>query len=75
MANALVPSFRVHRNLHQSGATSERPTLKLREVQHTGMALGVTVVFERFLFVAFNDEVRYYDLDLDSGANIIIERR
>lgn len=79
MENALVPSFRADQSLRQ-GATGtaqmERPTRKLRDVRYTGKALRVALVFRQFLFIAFSEELRYYDLTLDasdsnSGSNVI----
>lgn len=78
LENALVPSFRVDRNLRGGGGTAqwEKPTLKLREIRYTGVDLHVSLVFGRFLFIALSEEVRCYDLNLDafdsnSGASII----
>ncbi|KAH0836407.1 hypothetical protein J3R83DRAFT_8008 [Lanmaoa asiatica] len=80
--NALVPSYRADRNLRHGGGTAqrERPTRKLREIRYTGVDLGVSLVFGRFLFIALSEEVRCYDLNLDafdsnSGASIIYRSR
>ncbi|KAF8437083.1 hypothetical protein L210DRAFT_3641060 [Boletus edulis BED1] len=77
LEKALVSSFRVDRNLRHGGSTqTERSTLKVREIRYTGVDLRVRLVFGRFLLVAFKEEVRCYDLNLDtsdsnSGASII----
>lgn len=57
-------------------AQKERPKLKLREIRYTGLHIGVSLVFARFLLIAFKEEVRCHDLSLDafdsnSGATII----
>lgn len=79
LENALVPSFRVDRNLRHGGGTAQRdiPTLrKLREIRYTGVDLCISLIFGRYLFIALREEVRCYDLNLDafdsnSGASII----
>lgn len=78
LEDALVCGSRVDWNLRNGGGTAQRPrpTLKLREIRYTGVDIGVNLVFGRFLFIAFAEEVRCYDLNLDvldsnSGASII----
>lgn len=79
LEDALVPSFRVDRNLRGHGdgdAQGERQAIKLREIRYTGVEVSIRLIFGRFLFIAFSKEVRCYDLNLDvfdsnSGASII----
>ena len=62
LEHALVSSFRVDRNLRLGG---KRPAVKPREIQYTDADLGASLVFGQFLLVAFSEEVRCYDLNLD----------
>lgn len=80
LENALVSCFRVNRNLRLGGRTAqeEKSILKLRvkEVLYTDLRPCVSLVFGRFLLIAFNEEIHCHDLNLNvfnskSGANII----
>lgn len=68
LENSLVLGFRVDRNFRHrdSGPTPrEMPLHKLKEIRYAGQDLGVSLVFGRFILVAFNEEVRCYDLEMD----------
>ncbi|KAF8556469.1 hypothetical protein OG21DRAFT_1506574 [Imleria badia] len=80
LENVLISSFRVDRNIRWGGRTAqeERSILKLRvkEVLCTGLHPCVSLVFGRFLLIAFSEEIHCHDLNLDvfnsnSGASII----
>ncbi|KAG6374696.1 hypothetical protein JVT61DRAFT_4065 [Boletus reticuloceps] len=70
LENVLVSSCRVERNLRRGGGTAqtERPTLKVKEIRYTDVPVGFLsrLVFGRLVLVAFSDQVRCYDLNLDA---------
>ncbi|KAF8127417.1 hypothetical protein EV363DRAFT_1452345 [Boletus edulis] len=75
LEKALITSFRIHQNLRHGVGTAheERQTFKSREFRYSGGLHDASLVFGQFLVVAFQDEIRCYDLNLDeaSGARII----
>ncbi|KAF8142060.1 hypothetical protein EV363DRAFT_1426031 [Boletus edulis] len=75
LEKALITSFRIHQKFcHYVGtAHATRQTFKSREFRYNGRLHDARLVFGQFLVVAFDDEIRCYDLNLDeaSGARII----
>ncbi|KAG6374664.1 hypothetical protein JVT61DRAFT_4030 [Boletus reticuloceps] len=75
LEKALITSFRIHKKFgHRVGtAHAKRQTFQSREFRYNGMLHDARLVFGQFLVVAFQDEIRCYDLTLDesSGARII----
>lgn len=78
LENALVRSFRVHRNFRRAGGDRpvkiEATTHRLGMIQYPGVALCASLVFGRFLLVAFRDRVHCYDLNLPNLHPSVIYR-